>query len=309
MQNGSDSFSYGGEGRGEMPDPKPIFETFLSRALRLDIVNYPSMVKAFPPLQILERIEDDPERRARVYSACTEMAKKFAVKLDFERQAGDIEMAIDTDDDVAERFVLAMGVSFFVEHLPLEKIYTFVMESDWVHDSTTPANRELAADMCEVLVEQQAWYGSRARTCERILDAITLEELFGDAMPSELRVRILSYMRQEAKLPGLHYFGEVFFNPNGGVSFRELAKHLDVRVMAEPFALYANAINIVTVAPGDPETAIVIEEGGEVAPDEVMLVDDEEVEEDFTREVSVEVAEAMAALEEETAKPPPLPTE
>lgn len=261
----------------ELPqDPAPkVFHDALLAILELGVLTYVALTKMVPIQLVLQTLEGAPAIRAKVYSACTGMNEKFAIKHSLDRQIEDINVALDTEDAVAERFVLTVGIQYYIEHVKLETIYFAMMEPEWVVKNA-PIHRRLAARLNLALDRHDA-FGPAPATRERILKAITHEQLFGDQMPAELRSRMTKAVDRGVRQFKEKRFSEFAFE---AVSFEELSDHLDVAVMASPFAQYADALGLIT-APRNPDSEL--PPGGETE----MLID---------------VDDAQA-----TSQPPPLP--
>ncbi|MEI7512018.1 MAG: hypothetical protein WCK01_00995 [Candidatus Uhrbacteria bacterium] len=254
-----------------MPDPKPVFEIVLAAALELGVLTYVAMMKVITIDLIFASLEAMPEIRAKVYSACTGMAEKFAIKHSLERQISDIKLALEIEDEVAERFVRTVGIPYYVEHIKLDILYQAVMESLWFMDSSRDQHRVLAARFIDALVLHNAFNGSSMRTYERILKAITIENVMGDQVPAELRASMLNAVHKMCRKNQTFRLGHIIFNPEeGGVSFMDLASHIDVAIMVEPFVHYATELGLAAAhdareseIPPPPDEVILVDGGGE----------------------------------------------
>jgi hypothetical protein len=225
-----------------MPDPKLFFRVFLEKSLEYGVLDYIVLSRNIPPVIVFETMKDDAPNRARIYEACTGYAAKFGIKKSFEQQADDITGAIETDEKVAEIFVLAVGIDYYIEHVPLHLLYEAIMLTGWIIDSR-PEYRAFAALMNETAVELTIFNGIASHTYEQILKAITFEQIVGDKMPAKLRARMFIALNEQAHKPGkLERLAPVIF---GAVSFKEMSEVLDVAVMASPIVLYAEALGLV----------------------------------------------------------------
>ncbi|KAA0206771.1 hypothetical protein EDM68_01560 [Candidatus Uhrbacteria bacterium] len=228
----------------DRPDPKPIFTWMLEWLLEFKILTYLTFVKTITPRQVFEQIKDDAERRSRIYEACTGMAAKFAMRFDVDRQINDIDMAIETDETVARNFVDAVGVSSYVELFPLRIVLGAVTTEGW---STVdrPEHRQIAVRALFALIERDA-FGPEP-TPQRVLDALTIDALFGDDVPAKLRVHMAKAIDAGTRDPNhRRNVGEILFGaPKPAVSFEALAEYLDVTVLSAPFLAYTDVLGLV----------------------------------------------------------------
>lgn len=248
----------------DRPDPKPIFTWMLEWMFELEILTYLTFVKTITPRQVFEQIKDDAERRARIYEACTGMAAKFAMRFDVDRQINDIDMAIETDETVAEKFVHAVGISSYVELFPLRTVHGAVMKEDW-SATDRPNHRALAVRANKAIIERDAF--NPEPTPQTVLDALTIDALFGDEVPSKLRVHMAKAMDAGTRDPNRRRnVGDILFGASEpAVTFESLAEHLDVTVLSAPFLAYADALGLIE----KPETAE-LENAGTGLPPETL---------------------------------------
>lgn len=232
---------------GPMPDAKPIFFRFLSRALELGIVDPLALTRKIPPTRVFESMDADAANRARIVHACTGMEERFTMPLPFGSQGMLVDEAIKVAaEEVAKKFVDAVGIPYYIEHIPLLDIFEVVMGNGWmVESSKNPNNRQFAADINRILVEEAAWNGSKIRTYEQILKAISLEHLFGDTVPNLLKIRMIKKIQAVGHMSiqgNRLYLGEMLFD---AAPFDELSEVLTPAIMGEPFALYAQTLGLI----------------------------------------------------------------
>ncbi len=232
---------------GPMPDPKPVFFRFLSRALELGIVDPLALTRKIPPERALGSMKEDAANRARIVHACTGMEERFTLPLPSGSQAMLVDEAIKVaPEEIAKKFVDAVGIPYYIEHIPLLDIFNVVMENGWmVESSKNPNNQQFAADINKILVEEAVWNGSKIRTYEQILKAISLEHLFGDAVPNLLKIRMIKKIQEMGHMSiqgNRLYLGEMLFD---AASFDELSAVLQPAIMGEPFALYAQTLGLI----------------------------------------------------------------
>lgn len=234
----------------DRPDPKPVFTWMLEWLLELKILTYLTFVKTITPRQVFEQIQDDAERRSRIYEACTGMAAKFAMKFDLDRQITDIDMAIETDEAVAEKFVHAVGISSYVELFPLRTVHEVVMKEDW-SQTDRPGHRTLAVFANEAIIKRDAF--DPEPTPQTVLDALTIDALFGDEVPAPLRVHMAKAIDAGTRDPSRRRnVGDILFGASEpAVTFEALAEHLDVTVLSAPFLAYAKSLGLAEEAGGD----------------------------------------------------------
>lgn len=228
-----------------LPPAGPVFKDFFDGAREFGILKPSVLVEALPPLRVLESLKDDPERRAEIIHQCIGTFKSIILRRnDIARYAEDISFGMEEDPKIIDLFVDAVGTEYFLKQMKLDELYTTVMGTGWMIQST-PENRAFAVRLNESLVKHEA-FGSAIDTLKEIMKAITLEELFGDAVPAKLRVRMAKAVDKGCRRFEKKRMCEFLFDPQiEGVPFAELAEHLPVEVMSRPFALYVDRLNLV----------------------------------------------------------------
>lgn len=220
-----------------------VFRDFFEAALAFDVLKYSVLLERYPAIRVFGMMKEK-ERVAEIVHKMTGIHLKLVLKrFDILRYADDVSAMIEDDPELSKMFVSTVGLEFFQDVMTPLDIYNAIMGTAWMMQPT-PTHRGFAAQSCEILVRHNA-FGTNLETLHAIEKAISLDVLFSDKTPEELRLKMIRAINKGCRNYGGHYICEYMFDPAiGGVSFMDLAKHLPLDVMGSAFAVYINRLGI-----------------------------------------------------------------
>ena len=233
-----------------LPPSEPMFSKLLALAFELGITTPEMLCEKLSTEDILTVALRDKERVRSVYLRVMMMegpfAEKFVAQLDLTRITADIALAVVIDPEAAARLIykIDVDVDFFVKHMSFVDFYRVVSAKLIKED--LPAHRAFGGRMCEALVEYQA-FGAQHETERSIMKSIGIDVLCGDKMPSALRARMMNAIYrggQDFKDEHRPMYACIFDPSVKGVSFSELAEHLEAALMVRPFAAYMDRLGL-----------------------------------------------------------------
>ncbi len=189
-----------------MPPPEPVFGDFFNGALVFGIVKPEMLLEIFPAGKVLESLDNQDRVIEIVHATIGTLPAIIKARYDVPRFAADIQAGVDADPAIAKRFLEAIGVDFFLAKMPLADLYGVVMGTGWMLEDK-PTHRGFAASLCLSLVKHEA-FGSAVRTLDHIVKAIGLDTLMDDAVPREMRTRLLTAAYKGARKYGGQHLSE-----------------------------------------------------------------------------------------------------
>lgn len=227
---------------------REIFDDLFDAALSFDIVKYTALVEEHPPSMVFEKLKDDKERVASIVNKMIGTDPTVVLKrYNPQRYAEDVSAYIEGDAALARKFIEAVGIDFFQKLLTPLDIYNIVFTVALIMKDSPPL-RGFSAQSSLILVKHRAFgyegdIPSDIPTLHAIEKAISFEVLFGDDVPTPLKIRMAKAINKGCRAypKSSEYICQYMFEPQlGGVSLTELALEtkIPIHVLGNPFAVY-----------------------------------------------------------------------